>query len=252
MLKVLLEARAPWEHAAMLAFWPILKQSPKGDGHTVMVFPGFITGDNATFLLRQFLQSQGFDVHGWNQGRNLGPKPGVIEAAIDELEAHYQRSKRKVTLIGWSLGGIYAREIAKIKPQWVRQVITLASPFASSGEATNAWVLFRAFNPNYEAYQDTDRQLAIAPPVPTTAIYSRTDGIVAWAAARHDEAQLRSRRNVENIEIEASHVGMNANPLVLYAIGDRLAQPEGEWRKFQREGWRSIAYPNPQRPQRFF
>ncbi len=250
--KLALESRAPLEHAAYFAARPAFKFAPKGDGHSVLVLPGFVAGDNSTWLLRRFLNDRGYDAHGWLQGRNLGPKPGVLEASLTHLKQLVDMSGRKVSLIGWSLGGIYARELAKMAPELVRLVITLGSPFGGPGKATNAWWLYKAFNPDHQDVRQLEDQLANPPAVPTTALFSRTDGVVAWQGARHTPEQLANNPLIENIEIEASHVGMGAHPLALWAIADRLAQPEGRWQRFDREGWRAFAYRNPERKRFIF
>jgi pimeloyl-ACP methyl ester carboxylesterase len=252
MLKLVLEARGPWEHASLLATWPLLKLAPKGDGHPVLVLPGFIAGDASTYLLRQFLNDRGYQASGWMQGRNLGPKPGVLESALDHLRQLHKNTGQKVSIIGWSLGGIYARELAKLAPEIVRSVISLGSPFAGPGEATNAWWLFKLFNPDHANVTQNQRDLAEPPPSPTTAVFSRSDGVVPWQGSSHSAEQLAARSDIENIEVEASHLGMGAHPLVLYAIADRLAQAEGEWAPFDREGWRKLAFRDPMRRGFFF
>jgi pimeloyl-ACP methyl ester carboxylesterase len=252
LLKLVLEARGPWEHASLLGAWPLLKLAPKGDGHPVMVLPGFVAGDASTFLLRQFLNDRGYKASGWMQGRNLGPKPGVLESALEHVKQLHRDSGAKVSIIGWSLGGIYARELAKLAPESVRCVISLGSPFAGPGEATNAWWLFKLFNPDHANVSENLRDLVAAPSCPTTAIFSRTDGVVPWQSSSHNAAQLAARSDIENIEVESSHLGMGAHPLVLYAIADRLAQAEGQWLPFDREGWRKLVFRNPMRPGLFF
>jgi Alpha/beta hydrolase family len=251
-LKLALEARGPWEHAALLAAWPLLKLAPKGDGHPVLVLPGFIAGDASTFLLRQFLSDRGYHAVGWMQGRNLGPKPGVLESALEHVQQIHRDTGEKVSIVGWSLGGIYARELAKLAPKSVRSVISLGSPFAGPGEATNAWWLFKIFNPDHAHVSENLTDLQAPPPCPTTAIFSRTDGVVPWQGSSHSAEQLATRIDIENIEVEASHLGMGAHPLVLYAIADRLAQAEGQWAPFDREGWRKLAFRNPVRRGFFF
>lgn len=252
LVKLALEARSPWEHAGALASWPLLRLAPRGDGHCVLVLPGFVAGDGSTFLLRQYLTERGYQAVGWQQGRNLGPRPEVLESTLDLLQQLHRDSGRKVSIVGWSLGGIYAREIAKLAPAAVRTVISLGSPFAGPGHSTNAWWLFKVFNPVHGHVDADVALLAEPPPVPTTALYSRSDGVVPWQGACHDEAQLAQRTDIENIEVEVSHVGMGAHPLVLLALADRLSQPEGQWQRFSREGWRRWAYRDPSRPRGFF
>jgi pimeloyl-ACP methyl ester carboxylesterase len=134
-----------------------------------------------------------------------------------------------VTLIGWSLGGLYAREIAKALPHRVRQVITLGTPFARIANSTNVQWLFELLS-GTSAAVDTAlaRRLAAAPPVPTTSIYSRSDGVVAWQACVAKPSPL-----AENVEVESSHLGLIWHPDVLRIVADRLAQPPGDWRPWR-------------------
>jgi pimeloyl-ACP methyl ester carboxylesterase len=128
-LLLLAEGRALWEAGAALALWPLLQLAPRGDGHPVLVLPGLVASDMSTKLLRRYLQGRGYDAHGWGLGRNFGPRDGIEDGMIAKLEALHAESGRKVSLIGWSLGGIYARELAKELPDHVRCVITLGTPF---------------------------------------------------------------------------------------------------------------------------
>jgi pimeloyl-ACP methyl ester carboxylesterase len=236
-LLIALEARAPWELGATLATWPLLKQAPEGDGHPVIVFPGLGAGDLTTAPLRNFLDGQGYETHGWDLGRNLGPREGVLEKSLEQLADIYNKTKRKVSLIGWSLGGIYAREFAKTMPGMVRSVITLGTPFAGDPRATNAYWFYRLATGHHVHQTGIIAQIKQAPPVPTTSIYSRTDGVVAWKLSHEKETRL-----AENVEVIASHVGLGLNPSALYAIADRLSQPEGEWQKFDRSGWKQYFF----------
>ena len=241
-LLVALEARAPWEFGLGLAAYPLLAQTPKGDGHPVLVLPGLAAGDLSTLPLRQFLKERGYDAHGWDLGLNFGPRPGILESARHRLQQLYRASGRTVSLLGWSLGGVYARELAKLEPDKSRQVITLGTPFTGEPKATNAWRVFEFTSGTTLGDAAMHRQIAEPPPVPTTSIFSRTDGVVAWQNSLETVTAI-----AENIEIQASHVGMGVNPAALYAIADRLAQPEGRWRPFTREGWRSWVFPDPER-----
>jgi hypothetical protein len=224
----LLELRAPWELGASLAIWPLLNLAPRGDGHAVLVLPGLIASDESTQLLRAFLVERGYDAHGWGLGRNLGPRDGVEQAMLDCLDRLHRRSGRKVSVVGWSLGGAFARILASKRPSAVRCVVSLGSPIAGSPKATNAWRLYEwASGQKAEATQASLRR----PPaeVPTTSIYSRSDGIVAWQCSVDREGPC-----AENIEVDASHIGMGVHPGVLYTVGNRLAQPEGAWHPFKK------------------
>ena len=242
-LLMALEGRAPLELGATLASWPLLKSAPSGDGHAVIVFPGLGAGDLTTAPLRNFLSAQGYETYGWDLGLNFGPREGVLQKSIDRVQEIQQDSGRKVSLIGWSLGGIYAREFAKALPDQVRGVITLGTPFAGDPKATNAWRFYEFASGHKLDDADMIEQLKHPPPVPTTSIFSRTDGVVAWPLSLQKES-----KRTENIEVNASHVGLGFNPLALYAVADRLAQEEGKWEKFHREGWREWFYKDHKRP----
>jgi hypothetical protein len=240
-----LEGRAIGEFGAFLGALPLLSMAPKGDGHPVVVFPGLVASDTSTRPLRDFLRTRGYAVSGWGQGRNLGLRHGVRDALIDIVQEANDQHGRKVSLVGWSLGGLYARQLAKMMPERVRSVITLGSPFASNPRSTNAWRIYemasgqRADDSADERFGGT---LSQTPPVPTTAIFSRTDGICAWQGCMDQPSAT-----CENIEVESSHCGMGHHPAVVYAVADRLAQPEGKWKPFHRSGWRSMVYPDPAR-----
>jgi pimeloyl-ACP methyl ester carboxylesterase len=228
-----LEARAPLELGATLAAWPLLRNAPQGDGHAVIVFPGLAAGDLSTAPLRNFLATLGYETFGWDLGLNLGPRDGVLARSLERVQRIAEDSGRKVSLIGWSLGGIYAREFAKSLPQDVRCVITLGTPFAGDPKATNAWRLYEFASGHKLEDPDLLERIKRPPPVPTTSIFSKSDGVVSWPLSIQNGG-----RQTENIEVVASHMGMGLNPATLYAVADRLAQPEGKWSRFHREGWR--------------
>jgi pimeloyl-ACP methyl ester carboxylesterase len=163
---------------------------------------------------------------------------------IDLLEEMNDIHGRKVSLVGWSLGGLYARQLAKMMPERVRSVITLGSPFAGPPRSTNAWRVYELASGRSAEEEDSrfGGALSEPPPVPTTAIFSRTDGICAWQGCM-EKTSARS----ESIEVESSHCGMGHHPAVVYAVADRLAQPEGKWQPFARSGWRALVYPDPNR-----
>ena len=233
----LLETRAWFEASASLALLPVWPLAPHGDGHPVLVLPGLAASDESTRILRGFLRSLGYATTGWRQGRNLGFRHGVLAATRARLVRLAEEHRQKVSLIGWSLGGIFARELAKEVPGSVRQVITLASPFTGHPRATNAFRLYEWMSGHRIGAPEVHEPLRDPPPVPTTSVWSRTDGVVSWRCSLE-----RERPFVENIEINASHFGIGAHPLALYAIADRLAQPEDDWRPFHREGWRALMY----------
>lgn len=239
------ELRAGWEVASTLALWPLLQMAPRGDGHPVVVLPGLIAGDGSTRLLRRYLAGRGHDVHGWGLGRNLGPRQGVEAGMFQLLETLYARDGRKVSLVGWSLGGAYARMLAAKRPDLVRTVVTLGSPFAAGPRSTNAWRVYELVSGRRANDEEHWKHVRATPSVPTTSIFSRSDGIVAWQGS-----QERVGPQSENIEVHASHLGLAANPSVLYALADRLSQSEASWQPFERKGLGALVYPEPARVHR--
>jgi pimeloyl-ACP methyl ester carboxylesterase len=221
----------------MLAATPWLRRLPPGDGHPVLVFPGMGANDFTTTPLRSFLDSLGYATHPWGQGFNFGPRDGVLKRCAADVRALSERHGQPVSLIGWSLGGLYAREMAKELPDRTRCVITLGTPFTGHPKATNAWRIFEALSGQKAHDPVMMARLRTPPPVPTTSIYSRTDGIVSWRCSLNDPGP-----RVENIEVHASHVGMGMNPLALFAVADRLAQPPGQWKPFDANGARRWFY----------
>jgi predicted alpha/beta hydrolase family esterase len=239
---LLLEVRAIWELTAFFASYPLLRLAARGDGHSVLVLPGLAASDTSTRPLRRFLADQGWASQGWQLGANRGPRPGAEAAMQERLASVFRQSGRKVSLIGWSLGGIFAREMARRAPEQVRAVITLGSPFAGAPRASNAWRLYEQASQRKVDDWPAREQMKTPPPVPATAIFSRSDGIVAWQGCLEQEGPL-----AENIEVEGSHCGLGHNPVVLHAIADRLAQPEGQWQHFKRGGIKGLIYPDPRR-----
>lgn len=241
-----MEFRALWEFGAVLPAWPILRHAPTGDGHSVIVFPGLSASDGSTWPMRGFLKNLGHDVSGWNQGFNFGPRAGVLQAAKQQVIDTCQVTGKKVSLIGWSLGGIYARELAKDLPDCVRGVITMGTPFAGSQHSTNAWRLYELTSGRNIHAEVEQFDLPAAPPVPTTSIFSRTDGVVAWPASI--QVPCTVNRLTENLEVIASHVGLGLNPSTWWAVADRLSQAEGQWKPFERKhGLHGMIFPDPKR-----
>lgn len=238
---LLLELRALPELASFAAALPLLATlCPRGDGQPVLVLPGLITSDTSTRPLRAILSALGYPVYGWNLGRNFGPLPGVEKGMIDRVKELHEKHGRKVSIVGWSLGGIYARQLAKMMPDHVRQVITLGSPFNGDPRATNAWKVYE-FASGHKV-SDRDRHMggaiSLAPDVPTTSIFSKTDGICAWQNCL--EADLP---HTENIQVRGSHCGLGHHPAAVFAVTDRLAQKEDNWQRFERGGLKSLIFP---------
>ncbi|MGZ5195767.1 MAG: esterase/lipase family protein [Ramlibacter sp.] len=204
-----------------------------GDGHPVVVYPGLGGGALTTSHLRKFLAKSGFAAHDWGGGVNTGPE-GDFDQWLARWEQHVRelhlQHGGKVSLVGWSLGGVYARELARRCPDTVRQVVTLGTPFASLGDANHASAIYKLMNKDTsQLTPEVEARLRETPPVPTTSIYSKTDGIVSWRGC----IERRSDRS-ESVEVSASHLGMGTHPEVLRILANRLAQPEGQWRPLRR------------------
>lgn len=244
-----LELRAPWEFGALLPAWPLLQRAPAGDGHDVIIFPGLSASDASTGPLRRYLRSLGYATHGWRQGFNFGPRAGVLELARRQVLETCERTGNKVSLLGWSLGGIYARELAKELPDHVRCVVTLGTPFAGPPRSTNAWRVYELTSGRAIDREADNYDLPVAPRVPTTSIYSRSDGVVAWQGSIQEPASHNP--HTENVEVIASHIGIGLNPSTWWAVADRLSQPVGQWQPFDRKGLfglKGMLYPDPNRP----
>ena len=232
-LLALAEVRAVFELASFYAMRPLLALLPKGDGHPVLVLPGFMASDSSTSPLRQLLDDLGYASHGWGLGRNMR----VDQARLHEMEQLllriHQEAGRKVSIIGWSLGGVFARELAKLQPAKVRQVISLGSPIHNGRGRSNATPLFEAINGKHTERIRPSHFTGLdeAPPVPTTSILTKTDGVVHWRGSVQQPGNGHDQ--TENIEVHASHIGLGVNPSVMVALADRLRQKEGQWKPFK-------------------
>lgn len=230
-----------YELASLLPSAPFLYQAPRGDNHPVLVMPGLGAGDSSTRLLRAFLSSLGYKAQPWKLGTNRGPAapdlPARLAVRLDQIFT--DGGDNKVSLVGWSMGGVYARLLAHLYPEKVRQVITLGSPFGGSSRSQSTSAVPARVDSLHQM-SSNDIRLLISEPlpgIPGSAIFSKTDAIVHWRHA----TQVRSDI-AENIEVFAAHIGLGFSPAVLYAIADRLSQREGRWQPFQRRGWKSLVY----------
>lgn len=221
-LLLALEGYGLWEPLT----WPLvlpglLSRAPKGDGHSVVFLPGLLASDLTTLPMRAVFSALGYHTVGWGQGRNRGSGPGVIEGLRNQLRALNAASGRRVSLVGRSLGGLYAREMARLEPELVRCVITLGSPlYGDPSRNTNAWSIYEVLSGQTADGAMADRGDE-PPPVPTTSIYSRDDGIVDWRASVE-----KSGLDCANVEVRGSHLGLAWRADALYAIADRLSQPD--------------------------
>jgi pimeloyl-ACP methyl ester carboxylesterase len=240
LLKTLAEMRSIAEIGGFFACRKVLqKYAPKGDGHPVMVLPGFMTSDAFTRSLRRFLEELGYDPHPWGQGTNLGLRDETCDNIENKIAAIHRVSGRKVSLIGHSLGGFYVRCIAQRQPDLLRQIITLGTPFNVAFEErspnSSGGALARAYDQLNAAAKDdklpNSTMMCFPPSLPSTSIYSEGDGIVGWQHCIDIASET-----TENICVPGSHTGMAHNPLALHVVADRLAQSEQDWRPFNPSG----------------
>jgi len=222
----------------LAASW--LSIAPRGDGHGVLVLPGLLATDTSTVVLRRFLRLLGYQVRGWDLGRNLGPTDDVLDEMPVRLAELVSQTHGPVSVIGWSLGGIYARELARQQPAQVRRVITLGSPFAlTEGQRSHADRAYQRHNTLYaNGRLPTREQVSMPINVPSTAVYSRRDGIVPWHACIEPETEMH-----QNVEVRCAHLGFGVDQATLWLIADRLAVPRGDRSKFQPPGPFRSLYP---------
>jgi pimeloyl-ACP methyl ester carboxylesterase len=192
---------------------------PRGDGHPVIVLPAFFCSDMMTRGFREWLAALGYVAEGWGAGINLGPTAGAVAAADRILRLSTERTGRKASLVGVSLGGVLARALANAHPDRVRRVITVCSPFRLP-TASPLEPVYRALSPLHRSQHLMLAQLTGPPPVPTVAIYTPKDGIVAWRSCVDDPGPRR-----ENVAVDDAHTTMLANPQTLRVIAERLALP---------------------------
>ena len=197
----------------------LIRELPHWPTRHVLVLPGFLSGDWATAPLRGVLSAVGHKVEGWQMGRNLGLKPGRFE----ELEARFlqfvEKANQPVALIGWSLGGLYAVELARRYPEATRQVITLGSPVSGLLTANNAWKLYEKVAGHPIDAPPVDWQPGALPMMPMTAIAATSDGIV-----HPESAHARPGPEVENLVVPGTHCGLGWNPHAVRLVADRLAR----------------------------
>lgn len=212
----------------LAASW--LSFAPRGDGHGVLVLPGLLASDSSTAVLRRFLRMLGYRVRGWDLGRNLGPTDEVLDRLPARLDELASLTGGPVSVIGWSLGGIYARELARDHPGRVRRVITLGSPFAlADSRQSHADRAYQRRAKLHAAGRVPTREQVRQPiSVPSTAVYSRRDGIVSWRACIEPETDVH-----QNVEVRCAHLGFGVDPATLWLVADRLAVVASERSRFR-------------------
>lgn len=228
--------RLAGELAASHAIDLVAPRRPSGKGRPVLVIPGFRATDGMTSRLRTHLKSHDFRVHGWSQGANIGLTDRLIDGLVERFEGLRREYDEPISVVGWSFGGVLARWLAHTYPDDVRQIVCLGSPWRAEGEKTRATAMFERSRRKH-GISDRARpmiDLLRGPvPVPCTAVYSKTDGIVPWRGCAVDAATAPP---AENVSVPSSHVGMVANPLTLDVVVDRLCQDVEDWQEFS---WRS-------------
>jgi pimeloyl-ACP methyl ester carboxylesterase len=236
-----LESRAAVELAGWRLSRPLLERMRPGDGHPVLVLPGFTAADRSTASLRGLLRQLEYRTYGWGLGANLGPTPQIVAGLRQRIETIVEREQQPISVVGWSLGGIFGRVLARENPQSFRQVITLGSPFrmtpADRSAVSPMWESLSSLHSTELTDQLRTRDRPPLP-VPTTAIYSRTDGIVSWRACIETKGPTS-----ESVEVYGSHCGLGFNPAAAYVIANRLRQPVEEWRRFRSPVWALGAFP---------
>jgi pimeloyl-ACP methyl ester carboxylesterase len=219
-LKTYAEARCIVELIDYLAFSErrLVASAPRGDRRPILVIPGFLCSDLSTWPLRRFLRKIGYRSFPWKQGINWGPRPGVRTRLLNRLGQLRDRYGQPVTLIGWSLGGVYARELACIRPEQIREVITLGSPLHGNVEAAAVWTAFRWLNRRHlSAYELRNIEFPQPAYTPCLSIFTEEDGIVPWQFCVPQRGRAGGHAGVQG-----SHIGLVANPEVMRLLGEHL------------------------------
>ena len=243
-----LEVRALLELALLPWSTPLRAQAPRGDGHPVLLLPGFMGSETSLIALEIFLRNRGYAVETWGLGRNVGFRSRHATALEQKIRHIAHTSGRKLSLVGWSLGGVFSLYGAHQAPECVRNVITLGSPVTvdPDGSASPAFVkamyrlIAHPMGPAVHTMQPRARKLREHEQLqmPMSCLYSLSDGVVPPQEATIDGDPSRH----ENIRVPGSHVGLGFNAAVLWIVADRLAQPEGQWTPFEPSGPLGLAY----------
>lgn len=209
------ETRLPLELALGLLRDPVTAALPRGEGQAVLVLPGFGASDFHTGLLRSRLNRLGYRASGWGLGKNHGRVPKLLPGVIELLSA----APQPVTLVGWSLGGVIAREAARKCPDKVRRLVTLGSPVVGGAKYTVFAGQYRKQGYDLDELERAiDAREARALPCPVTAVYTRSDGIVGWGSCID-----RWHPQVRHVEVRASHMGLAVDAGTFAVIARALA-----------------------------
>lgn len=248
-LHTALEFRWLLEAATLPGALPWLLTAPRGDGHTVLLLPGFMASEVSMIGLEVFLRNRGYDVHHWGFGRNIGFQPKHAKALEQKIRYLHHKTGRKITLIGWSLGGVFALYGTLQAKECVRSVITLGSPISRDldGQRNIPGLLLAMYrlvaHPLGAVVHESRPEGKLlaqnhALGVPVSCLYGIGDGVVP-----PQEATITGDPSMhENIRVPASHIGMGFNPMVYWVVADRLAQAEDNWQPFVPSGLSGCAY----------
>lgn len=247
-LHSLMEWRALAEMAVLPFTWPVLAQLPQGDGHPVLLLPGFMGDEGSLVALKTFLAGRNYAVETWGLGRNVGFQRRHAQALEQKIRHLHHTTGRRVSLVGWSLGGVFGLYGALQAPECVRQLVTLGSPINVGPEGSQASPLVKALyrmvahplGAEVHVMQPRAKPLRehLLPQVPMSCLYSLSDGVVPPQEATVDGPDVRC----ENIRVSGSHTGLGFNAMVLAIVADRLAQPEGSWQPFNPAGLPGVLY----------
>ena len=220
---ILGEARIVAEWPAMRVSMPLVRRAaPRGAGEPVLVAPGFGADDSWTASLRGFLTSLGYDVRGWGLGRNHGRVPQLIPELAEQTARFVEETGRPVRLIGWSLGGYLVREVARERPELVQDVLTLGAPIVGGPKYTASAPMYVKKGYDLDEIEAEVEERESEPiEAPIRAVYSRSDGVVAWRACIDHRSPL-----ITHHEVASSHLGLVASPTVFRLVAELLADPE--------------------------
>ena len=217
------ESLSAVEFARLAVAFPVLALQARGNGEAVLVLPGYGASDASTAPLRSYLSWLGYSTYGWGLGRNTGNVREVLPQVAAQVRQLREQSGSSVHIVGWSLGGVIAREVARDYPDSVRQVVTMGSPIVGGAKYTRLGRLFERQGADLDKMEAAIAARESRPiKVPLTSIYSKRDGIVGWQASID-----RYNAQVEHIEVRATHLGLGISPDVFKIIARKLADPGG-------------------------
>jgi hypothetical protein len=223
LYNVLMEGRSVVEWVSMLGLYHIIPKKKKGKGKPVLLMPPYLGNDYSTTFVRKYLKAVGFKTYKWELGVNL-INHKYIPKLVERLDEIYEKHQEKVSLVGWSGGGILAKIVANRHPDKVEQLITIGSPvWGVKGMKTPIIRTLEFFRGKRlkERNKKFLAELEEIPNVPITCIYTKTDGLVPWKNCLEAETY---RKDIKNVEVFGSHCGLGANASVLVTIANSLIE----------------------------